>query len=92
MVTNTSLNNLIDKLQALELEKRRITAQIDDIKNTITTGMEGSTRVTTDRYDVSWCEYTQNKFDTTRFKKIHVALYEEFLKAVTAHRLSYKAI
>lgn len=91
MVTMESMNQLLDKLSQLELEKRRVSAQIDDIKNMIAAGLDGSTKMSTDRYDVSWCEYTQNKFDTTRFKKIHSALYMEFLKAVTAHKLTYKA-
>lgn len=78
------------KLETLEEEARLLQHKIDAVKDEIKLNLSGMETAQTDNYTVSWLAVEQNRFDTTTFKKVHTALYEQFLKTVTANRFTYK--
>ena len=85
-----AMNIKLDKLAALEETARDLKRMIDDLKEEIKLNLSGPEPVETDKYVITWQLVDQNRFDTASFKKVHTALYEQFLRPGTADRFQYR--
>lgn len=85
-----AMNAKLDKLEALEAAARELKRSIYDLKNEIKLNLSGPEPAETDLYYINWQLVDRQRFDTTTFKKLHTALYEQFLKPETADRFQYK--
>lgn len=88
-LTDRQVNNRLDKIAALEAQIKALEEAKNALKAEVIAAM-GDLRET-DKYTVHNTTVTTNRFDSTRFKKDHKDLYDEYLKASTSTRFSYKA-
>lgn len=84
-----AMNAKIEKLAKLEASARELNREIEAVRDEIKLNLSGPEVVETDKYVIRWQEVPQNRFDVSAFKRVHSALYEMFLKPITANRFSY---
>ena len=89
LCSNDAMNMKIERLAELEAQKREIDKRIDNLKDEIKLNLTGMETVETDKYVIRWQAVEQNRFDTTSFKKIHTALYEQFVKPIISNRFTW---
>lgn len=72
-------------LKQLESELQiEITAIEDEIKAEMTA--QGTERISTDLYNVSWGKFIMNRFDSKSFKQTHTELYQQYCKKIETRR------
>lgn len=86
-LTDRQVNNRLDKIAALEAQIKALEEAKNALKAEVIAAM-GDLRET-DKYTVHNTTVTTNRFDSTRFKKDHKDLYDEYTKASTSTRFSY---
>ncbi len=69
-----SIKELEDRLDAVETEIKDFLGEQED--------------VVVDGYDVRWKKYLQSRFDSATFKKVHEALYEQFVIKTETRRFT----
>ncbi len=89
MSTN-ELTGKIRELKELQRMAEEITAEMETIKDEIKAAMtaQNTGTITAGEYKVYWTPVTSRRFDTTAFKKVYSALYNQFTKESVTRRFS----
>lgn len=89
-MTDNELISTIAKIRRLEEYKATMTEEIEYLKGKITEHMrtEELSKLRVGKYNVSYSEYTQNRFDSVKFKAEHSDLYAQYTKTTQATRLT----
>lgn len=84
------LATTIERVISLEAQQKIISAEIESLKDTLKAELEkqGVDKMKIGGYKVSNTTYTQRRFDSKAFKADHEDMYEEYTKAVEAHRFT----
>lgn len=90
--TNRQFNNRIQKLQALEEQKKAIEEQIAAVKADITGDMGEDETIETDLFKIHFTKVIGSRFDTRRFKKEQADIYGRYQIQTETRRFSYAAI
>lgn len=88
-MTDMTVNMWLDKITALKEQKAVIENQIKEIEDSIKELMGDLQEFETDRYNVKWSKYTQEKFDSKRFKENNAAIYQTYLVKNELRRFSF---
>ena len=80
----------IMQLQELEMLIDEAKAEAEKIKDEIKAEMKkrNTEEMKAGQYIVRWTEVLSNRFDTTAFKKLFPAMYNEFTKQVSSRRFT----
>lgn len=92
MMNNTTIDEKIIEIRALESEVKRLQEQIDSIKNEIKSEMEKRNvdEIKTSLFSISYKDVISNRFDTTAFKKDNAEIYNYYLKESVSRRFTIK--
>lgn len=90
MINNNSINMKAMEIKKLEIAKKELEEKIKKAKGGIKDIMkaEGVTEIKTDKFIIRNTSVTTNRFDTTKFKKEHIDLYEAYTVASISERFS----
>lgn len=90
MINNNSINMKVTEIKKLEIAKKELEEKLKKAKSGIKDIMkaEGVTEIKTDKFIIRNTPVTTNRFDTTKFKKEHIDLYEAYTVASTSERFS----
>lgn len=89
-LTNECVNAKVHKIKKLEMEKKELEEQINELKTNIKDAMRenGVNEFRTDKFIVRNKEITSNRFDTKQFKKDHTDLYEAYTVESVSERFT----
>ncbi len=78
----------VKKIKSLQLKADELNKQIESLKDEVKAEMtaQGVDEMVVGVFKVSYKDVTNNRFDTTAFKKIHEDIYKMFVKATTSKR------
>ena len=84
------LTATIERIKELEAEQDAISVEMETLKDRLKAELvkQGVEKLLVGDYKVSYTRYVQRRFDSTAFKADHKDMYEEYRKAVEAHRLT----
>ncbi|MBS5131487.1 MAG: siphovirus Gp157 family protein [Lachnospiraceae bacterium] len=87
---NKALENRINKLKALEDQKKSIENEMDKLKAEIKADMEhkGVEEIKTGNFIIRLTKVITNRFDGKRFEQEHKKLYEQYMKKTESRRFS----
>lgn len=90
MLGTRAIINRVDRLKELEMELKGIQDEMDSIKDELKADMTEKelSELEAGDYKLHYSAVSQNKFDTTSFKKEHAALYEQYAKLTSYMRFS----
>ena len=93
-MTIKQIENRLNKLEQLEKEKKELEKQIDTIKDEIKEHMEKERleELATTHFITRYITVVTNRFDSTRFKKEHKELYNDYTKQSAGKRFTYSEI
>ena len=76
----------VKRIKALQLKADELTAEIESLKDEVKAEMtaQGVDELTAGVFKVSYKDVTTNRFDTTRFKKLHEDIYKMFVNVTTS--------
>lgn len=86
-LTDRQINNRVLKIAALDEQIKALEEAKAALKAELIAAIGEGTE--TDKVKVHNTVVTTNRFDSTRFKKDHKDLYDEYLKVITSTRFSY---
>lgn len=89
-MTQNELVGTIERVITLEAQQKTLNAEIERLKDTLKAELaaQGVDKMKIGGYKVSNTVYTQRRFDSKAFKADHEDMYEEYTKAVEAHRFT----
>ena len=89
-MTIEALTGTIELIRTLEEQIAERKAEVESLKAELVDFMKdnGLKTVIISKYQVSYTEYTSNRFDSTKFKAEHPDTYAKYLKATAATRLT----
>lgn len=90
-ISKKKVDTMVDRLVALEAEKKALNDEIEEIKKSLEDYMDekGVEEVETSNYKVLWRMVVSSRFDTTAFKKDHSDMYKRYVKDVASMRLNH---
>ena len=90
MLGNRAIDNRVTRLKSLEEQMKNIEAEMDAIKSELKADMEekGVDEVETAKYTIRWKEVESNRFDTAKFKKEFIELYNKYIKKSVSKRFT----
>jgi predicted phage-related endonuclease len=86
------IENRIKKIMELEAQMKELEKAKKAVEDELKADMEANgetVRETAKGAKVLWREVTTDRFDTTRFKKLHADMYADFVKTTTSRRFNY---
>lgn len=89
-MTDRQMKNRLEKLAALDEQARALKAEAEAIRAEIVADLGDAETRTSARFIVRYQTITSNTFDTSRFKKEHARLYDEYTTPKTTRRFTYK--
>lgn len=87
-MTDRQILNRIEKINALEAQKKELEAQLDSLKDEIKADMGELETKTVGNYTIHYTNVESKRFDTTAFKKAYENLYNLYTKATQSRRFS----
>ena len=89
MLGDRALDNRINKIRELEVQKKALDEQINALKNEIREDMKskGEEKHITSNYTIHFKEVVSCTFDSNRFKREHLDMYEAYQKTTISTRL-----
>lgn len=90
MLGNRAIDNRVTKLKSLEEQMKNIEAEMEAIKSELKSDMEekGVDEVETAKYTIRWKAVESNRFDTAKFKKEFIELYNKYIRKSVSKRLT----
>ena len=90
MLGNRALENRINKIKALEAQKKDLEAQINMLKDELRADMteRGVEEYSTGNYIIRFKEIVSSTFDSARFKKDQFDMYTAYQKITASTRLT----
>ena len=88
-MTDLTVNVWLDEITKLKEEKAAIENKIKELEDSIKELMGDLQEFETDRYKIKWSKYTQEKFDSKRFKENNAAIYQTYLVKNELRRFSF---
>lgn len=87
-MTDRQILNRIEKINALEEQKKELEKQLNSLKDEIKSDMGELETKVVGNYTIHYTNVTSNRFDTTAFKKAYENLYNLYLKVSETRRFS----
>ena len=87
-------NDIVSKAMAfkeLQAQIETLQTQLDELKESIISEMNGEQEITTADYTIKYITITRNILDTQKFKKDYEDLYSAYLKENESKRFSISA-
>lgn len=86
----TELEKKVRDLKELKQMKEELENEITTIEDEIKAEMtaQNVNEMTVDVFKIRWTYVSQNRFDTTTFKKIYSDLYNQFTKVIETKRFT----
>ena len=91
-MTAKQIDNRIIKIEELKAEKKAIEEKLAKLEAEVQNEMGDNETLETARFLLRFTTFTQNRFDSSRFKKEQQALYEAYQKQLVTRRFSYAAL
>ena len=90
MLGNKAIINRVNKIKELENEVKGLQEMIDALKDELKADMTEKelSELEAGDYKLHYSKVSQNKFDTTSFKKEHASLYDQYVKLTEYMRFS----
>ena len=88
-MTNITVNLWLEEIEKINEQMAVLKNRKTEIEDSIKELMGDLQEFETDRYNVKWSKYIQNKFDQETFKKNNKAIYERYLVTKEQRRFSF---
>ena len=88
-MTNKKLIELAKRYKEILAQEAQIKKEKDEIKEILKKEMKNRNlnELLVDVYKITYCEYTQSKFDTKAFSEEHKKMYEKYLYTQNLEKL-----
>ena len=88
-MTNKKLIELAKRYKEILAQEAQIKKEKDEIKEILKKEMKNRNlnELLVDVYKITYCEYTQSKFDTKTFSEEHKKMYEKYLYTQNLEKL-----
>ena len=91
IVSAPNLFGMAKAFKEIQAQIETLQAQLDELKESIVSEMNGEQEITTADYTIKYITITRNILDTQKFKKDYEDLYSAYLKENESKRFSISA-
>lgn len=88
-MTDITVNIWLEEIEKINEQMAALKNRKTEIEDSIKELMGDLQEFETDRYNVKWSKYIQNKFDQESFKKNNGAIFEKYLVEKEMRRFSF---